>query len=241
MLVEEEILGDTYKTLMDYLFKKCDSISLTKYHDQYEDDTNRSIDVILSSSSYSIDEIIEQYSDEFLEKIYEEFKNDEQIFNDNYIQKYESDEIGKMISYHNRWSMTSGAIAWLYYNEVTLKWVNKNKVNIINCKKNDNCLGNPNVYHSDTYTFKLNEEIKSEILSKKSLYDWSYPDSLEDICFFKDGYCFLETITHENLCFIYCDDKEEYEYLKSIGIKIFEKEFKPTKMGKWKYGDGNKQ
>ncbi len=241
MLVEEEIVGETYKVLMDYIFKNCNFISLIKRYNQHEVDTKRNINIILSSSGYSVDEIIEQYSDEFLEKIYEKFKNDEQIFNDNYIKKYESDEIGKMISYHNRWGMTSGAIVWLYYNEMTLKWLNKNKVNIVNCKKNDNALGNPGVYHSDTYTIKLTDSIKSELVNKKSLYDWHYPNSLEDICFFKDGYCFLETISHESLCFIYCDNNEEYEYLKSIGIKFFEKEFKPTKMDKWKYSDGNKQ
>lgn len=235
MLVEEEILGDTYKALMDYLFKKCDSISLTKYREQHEDDRIHDLSVILKETGYSINDIIDNYSIQFLDEIYDKFKDNAEIFDEQaelFTRRYDK-------KYKKR--VTDATINWVYYNNNTEKWLTKNVRNIINCKKNDNCLGNPNVYHSDTYTFKLNEEIKSEILSKKSLYDWGYPDSLEDICFFKDGYCFLETITHENLCFIYCDDKEEYEYLKSIGIKIFEKEFKPTKMGKWEYGDGNKQ
>lgn len=231
MLVEEEILEDTYKALMDYLFKKCDSISLTKYRDQHEDESMHDLSVILKETGYSINYIIDNYSVQFLDEIYDRFKDNTKIFD------------LKLDVFTNQYKRicTDSIIGWLYYNEMNLKWLNKNKVNIINCKKNDNCLGNPNVYHSDTYTIKLTDEIKSEILSKKSLYDWHWPNSLEDICFFKDGYCFLETISHEKLCFIYCDDKEEYEYLKSIGIKIFEKEFKPTKMGKWEYGDGNKQ
>lgn len=77
MLVEEEILGDTYKALMDYLFKKCDSISLTKYHDQHEDESMHDLSVILKETGYSINYIIDNYSIRFLDEIYDKFKDNE--------------------------------------------------------------------------------------------------------------------------------------------------------------------
>ena len=237
MLVDEEIIGNVYINLVNYILKKCDSISLTKYHDQHEKSTNRKIKIILSTSDYSMDYIMERYSDDFLNKIYNKFKDDEDIFNNEYREKYEDG----IKNDFKRWLSISSSIKKFYYNNITNQWLAKNKFNTFNHKKNVHDFGNEKIYLNDTYSFRLNDELRREILSKKSLYDWRFPNSLEDICFFKDGYCFLETITHENLCFIYCDNKEEYEYLKSIGVKFFDKEFKPTKMDKWKYSDGGKQ
>ena len=231
MDVKEEIVGNVYINLMNYIFKKCDSISLTKYHDQHEDERIHDLNVILKETGYSVSYIIDNYSIQFLDEIYNKFKDNAEIF----------DEQAELFTNQYKRICTDSIIDRVYYNDITEKWLNKNKTDIVNCKKNDNALYNRGVYHSDTYTIKITDSVKLEILSKKSLYDWHYPNSLEDICFFKDGYCFLETISHENLCFIYCDNEEEYEYLKSIGVKFFEKEFKPTKMDKWKYSDGNKQ
>ena len=230
MLVEEEILGSTYEKLIN-------SISLMKQHDQHEESTNRKIDIILSTSGYSINYIMEKYSNNFLNKMYEKFKDNEEIFNNDYKEKFEDG----IKNDFKRWLTISGSIRRIYYNNITKQWLIKNEKNIFNHTKNIHNFGNEQVYLNDIYYLILNDELKSEILSKKSLYDWHYPNSLEDICFFKDGYCFLETVAHEGLCFIYCDNEAEYEYLKSIGIKFFDKEFKPTKMEKWQYSDGNKQ
>ncbi|MCI9434949.1 MAG: hypothetical protein HFI86_06745 [Bacilli bacterium] len=232
MLVDEEIVGSIYEKLMDYLFKKCDSISLTKYHDQHEDERIHDLNVILKETGYSINYIIDNYSIQFLDEIYDRFKDNTKIFDlksDVFTNQYKRICIDSIID-------------WLYYNEMTLKWLNKNKVNINNQKPiflNNNS-NKKKIYHSDDYYIKLTDDIKNEILNKKSLYDWCFPYSLEDICFFKDRNCWLYSVAHENLCIIYCESKEEFEYLKSIGVKFHDKEFKPTKMSKWQYSDGNK-
>ncbi len=66
------------------------------------------------------------------------------------------------------------------------------------------------------------------LYEKNSIFSWCYPESLEDLCFLKNGYYWLESVAHEDLCFIYCKDEAEYEYLKSIGIVFDEDHFVPS-------------
>ena len=37
----------------------------------------------------------------------------------------------------------------------------------------------------------------------------------------------MKSVAHEKLCNIYCESEEEYEYLKSIGVEFYEKEYVP--------------
>lgn len=76
--------------------------------------------------------------------------------------------------------------------------------------------------------YKTDEEVEKYILTNKSLYNWLEPKYPEDISFFKDGYCWLYSVAHEDLCEIYCDSSKEYEYLKSIGIDFWKNEYIPV-------------
>lgn len=84
-----------------------------------------------------------------------------------------------------------------------------------------------NVYYI-THFYRLGNELKEYLLSNKNLYNWLEPKYPEDICFYKNGYCWLYSVTHEEICDIYCENEEEYEYLKSIGIEFVEDKFVPT-------------
>lgn len=83
--------------------------------------------------------------------------------------------------------------------------------------------------------YKINENLKEYLLSNKNLYAWLNPKYPEDISFFKNGYCWLYSVTHEKICNIYCENEQEYEYLKSIGIKFVDNEFKPIPKDKLYY------
>lgn len=72
--------------------------------------------------------------------------------------------------------------------------------------------------------FRPSKEIKEYLLSNKNIYTWLNPKYPEDVAFFKDGYCWFYSVTHEEFCFIYCDTKEEYEYIRSMGIKPMDEE-----------------
>ena len=49
------------------------------------------------------------------------------------------------------------------------------------------------------------------------------------MAFFRNGYCFLDSISHEKLCWIYCDTLEEFEILKKMGIQFVGKFYKVDK------------
>ena len=63
------------------------------------------------------------------------------------------------------------------------------------------------------------------MLSNSDLYAWLNPNYPEDISFFKDGYCWLYSVAHEEMCDIYCESVEEYNYLRSIGIEFIDDKF----------------
>ncbi len=76
--------------------------------------------------------------------------------------------------------------------------------------------------------YETGDEVKEYVLTNRNLYNRLNPEYPEDLAFFKDGYCWLYSVTHEEIYHIYCENKKEYEYLKSIGIEFWEKEFVPT-------------
>lgn len=76
--------------------------------------------------------------------------------------------------------------------------------------------------------YKTNKELEEYVLSNSNLYSWLNPYYPEDISFFKNGYCWLYSIAHEELCDIYCENEEEYNYLKSIGIEFIDNKFIET-------------
>lgn len=64
-----------------------------------------------------------------------------------------------------------------------------------------------------------------KVINEKDLIDWKYPNSLDNLCFIKDNYYIFFSISHEELYDIYCENEEEYEYLKSIGVEFYEDHF----------------
>ena len=74
--------------------------------------------------------------------------------------------------------------------------------------------------------YRLNDDLQKYLLSNQSLYKWDFPDYPTDISFFKDGICWLNSITHEEICDIYVESEEEFNYLKSIGIVFLEKNYR---------------
>lgn len=75
------------------------------------------------------------------------------------------------------------------------------------------------------YFYKFTEEVKEYLLSNLKIFTWLNPRYPEDVSFFRKGECLFYTITHEEICDIVVENKEEFEYLKSIGVKFLEKEY----------------
>lgn len=63
------------------------------------------------------------------------------------------------------------------------------------------------------------------LLATDGLYSWKFPDNLEDLCFYAKGKCWLKSVAHEKLCWIFTDNDVEKEVIsKVIGLKYVETE-----------------
>lgn len=67
---------------------------------------------------------------------------------------------------------------------------------------------------------RFSKELKKELLSKNSIFDWVSPLSIDDVKFYKKWEPWLFSTTHEEQCYIYYTNEKEHNYLKSIGIKF---------------------
>lgn len=233
-MLAKKISGKTYIRLMNYMIQKCDMISLQRYYNQNPDQIKEVIDIILSKYSYLMENLIKKYSKCNLYKLYNKLKNDSDIFDSRYMEKYENDYYKKNYSRHeylrikkyNRKSVIYDSINWYIYNITTNSWLNKYSASIHSKEIETLEYGSLNILYSDTYYIDLTSDIKEEILSKSDIYDWKYPTCLDNISFFKNGKCYLSTVAHEEICRIYCENKEEYNYFKSIGIDFIDNDKK---------------
>lgn len=78
------------------------------------------------------------------------------------------------------------------------------------------------------YFYKFSAKMKEYLLSNNNLFDWRGPEHPENPSFFRDGYCWLLSDTPHKICRIFCENDEEYKYLKSIGIEFSDDKYSPT-------------
>lgn len=240
MIINKNIENDTYLKLVHYAFQKCDSIFLIKRNDRHKLNTSKIMEIIMQTNQYSENDIIDKYlenPEKFIEEIIEQFIDNDTIFEeDDWKEKLMnlgmSSEKIEELKVNNRFHMIEGSIMQFVYETLTKHWVNKNKDSII--KTIDYYITEPSgdkFLYENVYYINLTKEIKQEILNKSSIFDWCFPMALEDLCFFKDGYCWLYSVAHEEILDIYCENEEEFNYLKSIGVKFRFHHFIPLSEG----------
>ena len=67
----------------------------------------------------------------------------------------------------------------------------------------------------------LNSSLVKEYLKKaNSIYDWNYPDGIENLSFFEKDKCIFESITHENYFVFYPATNCEVKKLQEFGVVI---------------------
>lgn len=221
---------EVYQKLIDYIFQICDVVELKRYTTGYVHNPQRVMNIILRNKPKKLNI---SYTQECLDLLYAKFKDNPLIFHQGYCNQYENnnlslnkEEIKDLINY-NRRSVIEGSV-YNYINDIEIcNFFDKNEAHFISAKEDVNKIGD---YKNSYYFFKLEGSLKKELQNKSSIFDWYGPYFLEDISFYKNGCCWLWSITHEEMCEICLqkNDKEEYEYLKSIGIEFVEKEFAPT-------------
>ena len=225
MLVKSDINLEENKGILNYMVQKCNVISLTKYQDQHSEENDRVINIILNSNKYQKEDILNINPINGTDEFYEYYKDSNEIFNDDYINKYENASCNPSLFEINRKNTITGSIYRSIYNYKTDEFIHKYKDIIV---KKEELLLTSGIHHSTIYYFKLNTDIKKELILKKSISKWQYPYSMEDISFYLDDYCYLQSISHEDICEIYYDNEEEFKYLKLIGIEFDNENYIPT-------------
>lgn len=72
----------------------------------------------------------------------------------------------------------------------------------------------------DIFVIELNDNVVKLLKKSTGLYKWCYPDRPNDLCFYKDNKCFLRSVAHEGLCFIYSNDRRLKKKLVNLGFNI---------------------
>ena len=84
----------------------------------------------------------------------------------------------------------------------------------------------PNTETQDTshiYKFVLYRadiECLDILMQVTDIYGWDYPDAPMDLCFYREGYCWLSITAHEYMAYLYTDNREEVEELRNIGADL---------------------
>lgn len=184
---------------------------------------------------------------EYIEELNELLDNDE-IFDEEY-KKYYKGELNKtyddfdhkifqnLDSYNKRFRKEYLAdkliYGYVYIKNIT-KWLKYHNKDIINIQE----IKYQNVQdYSKVYYLKLTNKIQKEILKKSSFYDWKKPYILENISFYKNGYCYYGVETHEEGSMLYVIEKEDYERLKQVGVVFNGNKFIKTKLEDLEYVD----
>lgn len=75
-------------------------------------------------------------------------------------------------------------------------------------------------YEREIYVLKFDSETADVFKTFKSFY-WRCPEQPEDLRFFSNGVCYLETIMHEDEFFVYDDSDDTIEFFDSLGLDFY--------------------
>lgn len=64
---------------------------------------------------------------------------------------------------------------------------------------------------------QFNSELKRYLLSNLDLFNW---EIIQDFTFFRNDYCFFDSDSSKDECWVCCDTLEAFEVLKSMGIQF---------------------
>lgn len=77
---------------------------------------------------------------------------------------------------------------------------------------------NNHIYKIVLYKADLGAE--AALSKAEKLFDWDYPLLPMDLCFYKNGYAWLSSSSHEHFAYLYFNDKQTLVDLNNMGVKI---------------------
>lgn len=68
--------------------------------------------------------------------------------------------------------------------------------------------------------YASNIECLDSISETEDIFNWNYPKFPMDLCFYRNGYCWFATSSHERMAVLYTDSMEEIKELGTLGVDI---------------------
>ena len=203
---------EAYIKLIEYAFEKCNVISVTKYFDPCEDVAKNTLNIILSETNQTESDILRKWleKDDYIDELFNMFKDNDLIFD----RKCKRSFGGTLKSYKKK-MVIEDSIEHIFYEYNIKDWLRKYKSRMIKKTQDDKTI---------TYFFKLNDALKSDILSTSSFSDWKFPDSVENLSFYEDENCWLHS-TWRGPFEVFCKNEKEFRYLKSLGVSFNDKKY----------------
>lgn len=232
LLLNEEPIGDTYKRLIEYACNNNDTImfKVINYNAgklEREKEYKEFCKILKKTEQ----EMRENYnSKEFLNEAYLKLKEEKNMswnqgINELYQEmkkegtKQEDFELVKEHIIRNTIESTIyDEVGKVIFKENLDKLINILQEDFIKVKYQEKKLKYENT--CDRYFYRISYRVKGILLQQESLYSTKFPKCLEDITFFKGEHCWLETVSHEHICKIYPNSKDEINYLSNIGLKF---------------------
>lgn len=69
--------------------------------------------------------------------------------------------------------------------------------------------------------YKSNIEAHKALTIVDNIFEWYYPNAPMDLCFYRQGYCWYESIAHETEAYLYVDDVTEITEIEKLNLNIW--------------------
>lgn len=243
-MIKSEIRDKKYIDFIEYVCNKSDSISFKVItHIANEKLLKKQFDKMRKIINKDIEEMLKRYNDEkFMDEVYLKLKNRNglvikwtnpykislydifspyvtmrDIFEILMINKEEKKQIREKHIRMDIENIIYTNIGMLELDKVLEEIKEFLKEDFIKIENIDNHSKHMNDY--EVLYYKMSDKVKEVLLKQNKLFK-TFPNFPEDITFLKDGYAILHTITHEDQAEIYIKNKEEYDILTKMGIKL---------------------
>ena len=87
------------------------------------------------------------------------------------------------------------------------------------------------IYRSDPNVHKI-------LTKENGIFEWDYPKRPMDLAFFRNGYAWFVSVSHEGYAYFITDDEKEIKHLMDIGVNIDDiSEEDNSFLFYWKFGE----
>lgn len=73
-------------------------------------------------------------------------------------------------------------------------------------------------YQRTIYFYRSDPNAAAVLKSAGRIFGWVYPYYPEDLAFFRQGYCWMASVAHEEYLWFYRETKEDLTFFRSLGV-----------------------